>query len=148
MCPNCPRIPLADCQCGFAGKERGAIRQKLARGWSEERVRRWYLEQRGPELGRPAFGQEALTTPPDSAFNRLSWLLPYSLSALAMLVLLFVGTRWARARGGAGAPSALPDGQRPCEGGSGDPGPESPRSGGAGDAVYEELLERELKKMD
>jgi len=137
MCPTCPRIPLADCQCGFAGKERTEIRKKIALGWSEERILDWYLNERGPELGREPFGQVALTTPPDSGWNRISWLLPYGLSLVAAIVLVVVGRRWSRSR--RAAPGEA-DPTRPEPGAAQLP-PEEQQ-------VYADLLDRELKKLD
>jgi len=143
MCPTCPRIPLASCQCGFAVKERAAIRQKLAKGWGEERILRWYKEQRGPELGREPFGQEALTTPPDSGFNRLSWLLPYLLSGLAVIVLVLAGLRWSRA--------GQQNEERPRDEGGEDlaqaAAPAAEEEDAAQD-LYEDLLDRELDRME
>jgi cytochrome c-type biogenesis protein CcmF len=141
MCPNCPRIPLGTCQCGFASKERTAIRGKIALGWSEQRILSWYLERRGPELGRDAFGQVALTTPPDTGINRLSWLLPYTASGLAVAFLLLAGRRWVRSgqRTRAAETRAASDGV-----------PDGPLAGSEEEqqAAYERLLERELKKLD
>jgi cytochrome c-type biogenesis protein CcmF len=134
MCPNCPRIPLADCQCGFAGRERSAIRKKLAQGWSEDRVLAWYLERRGAELGREAFGSAALTTPPDTGFNRLSWLLPYALGLVAVVLLVLAGRRWAR--------RAPPDEAAPAPRSQESQPPKNEPD------VYDELLERELRKLD
>jgi len=156
MCPTCPRIPLATCQCGFAGKERAAIRKKIASGWSEERILNWYLEQRGPELGREPFGASALTTPPDTGINRLSWLLPYGLSLVALVALIWVGRRWARREAGSSgrAPDKNPrraDGDGPAAAAldlssAADPG--GPIATPEKQQIYSELLERELKKLD
>jgi cytochrome c-type biogenesis protein CcmF len=144
MCPTCPRIPLDTCQCGFAAKERAAIRAKVAAGWGEQKIIDWYVKDRGPELGREPFGAAALTTPPDTGFNRLSWLLPYLLSALAVVALVLVGRRWTRAGKRRGPPPAAEgpetdDDARAAPGGTEEQGP--------GDA-YEDLLDRELRKLD
>jgi len=135
MCPTCPRIPLATCQCGFAGKERNAIRKKIAAGWSEERILDWYLKQRGPELGREPFGASALTTPPDTGFNRLSWLIPYGLSLVALVGLIWVARRWTRRR----RSSTSADDEPLAEGG---------QIPAKQQQEYDNLLERELKKLD
>ncbi len=134
MCPTCPKIPLASCQCGFAGKERGAIREKIAAGWTEERIRAWYRDARGPEVGRAPFGEAAFTIPPDSLVSRISYLLPYGLGALVLVVLVLAGRAWTR-RG-----RARVDQQR----GEGAPAP----GGDAARDPYEDLLDRELKKLD
>jgi cytochrome c-type biogenesis protein CcmF len=149
MCPTCPRIPLSTCQCGFAGNERDAIRKKIHAGWSEERILHWYLEERGAELGRERFGQVALTTPPDTGWNRLSWLVPYLVSLVAVVLLLLVGKRWVRAARlkptGDRAISATPSsvGAAPLRPGEANPGLDSEERG-----TYERLLDQELKKLD
>jgi cytochrome c-type biogenesis protein CcmF len=76
MC-GCARQTLADCRCGFAAREREAVAEKVRAGWTHDRIIAWYTKQRGPELGKPAFGWVALASPP-GRFNQLSWVLPYA----------------------------------------------------------------------
>jgi cytochrome c-type biogenesis protein CcmF len=154
MCRTCPKQPLSVCQCGFAAKEREAIRQKLALGLSEEAIIAWYTTGRGRELGEEPFGAAALTIPPSTGFNQLSWLLPYLASGLAALVLLFMGRRWVRtgrrtgateAGPGVAVPGAGADPALPGEGAS----PAAPPSTKSKEqAAYEDLLERELRELD
>lgn len=131
MCEGCPKIPLESCNCGFAQQERGAIRAKIRGGWSDTKIITWYTKYRGPEVGKKVWGATALAIPPDTAFNRLAWLLPYGLSAFAAAFLLMLGLRWKRNR--VNAPAALPlPTTRPD-------GTEDP---------YDALLDDELKKLD
>jgi hypothetical protein len=99
-------------------------------------VLRWYLEERGRELSREPFGAAALTTPPDSALNRLSWLLPYAQSVIAFVVLFLVGRRWVRS-----ARTSRPD--EPASAGTAAVSPDPKVQ-----AEYEQLLDRELRKLD
>jgi cytochrome c-type biogenesis protein CcmF len=127
MCPTCPRIPLDACNCGFAHRERSAIRKKIALGWNADKIIDWYKKQRGPEIGRKPFGAAALTMPPDNAFNRLAWLVPYSASAIVAVILVLLGLRWKRRQRATAAARATPAGSQ-------DP--------------YEDLLDRELSRLD
>jgi len=147
MCPTCPRIPLSTCQCGFAGNERDAIRKKLRAGWSEERVLEWYLKERGPELGREVFAQAALTVPPDTAANRLSWLLPYALSAIAAIALVLAGLRWSRRARARARPPGRGEAETPQQPPGAEASPSTP-SATEEQRAYEKLLDLELKKLD
>ncbi|MEK6606754.1 MAG: cytochrome c-type biogenesis CcmF C-terminal domain-containing protein [Myxococcota bacterium] len=109
MC-GCSRQVLADCRCGFAGKEREAIGAKVDAGWSKQRILDWYTKERGPELGKPVFGAAALAAPPDTWFNRLSWIVPYAGGGLGGLVALgFIGRRLTRRRRSATGPGSPED---------------------------------------
>jgi cytochrome c-type biogenesis protein CcmF len=136
MCGGCPKIPLESCNCGFAQRERGAIRAKLRAGWNDKRIYSWYTRQRGSEIGREPFGAQALAEPPDTAFNRLAWLLPYGLSVFSVCLLVLVGLRWKRNRlpttgAGAAMKAKAPDG-----------------TSSRGDDAYAALLDDELRKLD
>ncbi|MCC6751856.1 MAG: hypothetical protein IT371_29655, partial [Deltaproteobacteria bacterium] len=132
LCGGCPKIPLDSCPCGFAQTERAAIRGKIAQGWDLERIIGWYTTARGPEIGKKPFGAVALAIPPDTAFNRLSWLVPYGASAVAAGVLFALGRRWARRR------RAADETQTPAEA----------AAASSSDKAYEELLKRELKDLE
>ncbi len=142
MCGGCPRIPLESCNCAFAQRERRAIRAKIRAGWSDETIFDWYTKARGPEIGQKPFGVRALAEPPDTAFNRLAWLLPYGLSVFAICLLVLVGLRWKRDRlptTAEGATSATP----PKESGVDEDAPRAQR-----DDLYSAMLDRELRELD
>ena len=96
QCGTCPRLLLSKCGCGFAQRERAAIRKKITAGWPDSKIINWYVNERGPEIGRRPFGTQVLSVPPDRGFTRLYWLLPYALSGVAVVGLLLAGRRWLR----------------------------------------------------
>ena len=137
LCGSCPKRLMSTCECGFAERERGAIRTKVAAGWDEKRILQWYMDERGQEIGMSRFGAGALSVPPDTPLNRMAWLAPYLLSGIAMFLLLFVGRRWVRTQGStttAAAAAAKAAGSTPAATNSEDP--------------YAKLLDDELEKLD
>ena len=77
QCGTC-RHNLLDCaseNCGHANQDRVTIRQLLDQGRTREQVVEYFIKKYG--------GQVALAAPIDRGFNRLAWLLPYSLAAVA-----------------------------------------------------------------
>jgi cytochrome c-type biogenesis protein CcmH/NrfF len=69
---------LIECEsegCGHAIQDRLAIRELLNRGQKREQVIEYFIQKYG--------GQVALAAPLDRGFNRLAWLFPYSLAAVA-----------------------------------------------------------------
>ncbi|MCA9665193.1 MAG: cytochrome c biogenesis protein CcsA [Myxococcales bacterium] len=138
MCNTCPRLILSKCNCGFAQRERKAIRAKLKLGWDEKRIIDWYVNRRGPEIGREPFGFRALSEPPNTG---LYWMLPYALSAIGVIALVLAGRKWSARRRARAAAAALA-----AAGGDLDS-----RSGGASrkkDDPYADLLDDELRKLD
>ena len=72
------RHNLLECEsegCGHATQDRLAIRQLLNQGRTREQVIEYFIKKYG--------GQVALAAPLDRGFNRLAWLFPYSIAALA-----------------------------------------------------------------
>jgi cytochrome c-type biogenesis protein CcmH/NrfF len=124
MCPTCPKIPLADCGCGFAGKERTRISRLLQEGKTEQQVLDVFLAQ---------YGQAALGAP-IAGTARWAWLIMYGLGGLAIVAVVVVAVRWTRRRSGApaAADAAKPAGAAP-----------SPT-----DKKYEEKLNNELDELD
>jgi cytochrome c-type biogenesis protein CcmF len=110
LCGGCQRESLAECRCAVAAQERERILGMLA----------------GKDLSTPAAEQAAyadvvaayvarfggnhvLHVPPDTAFNRLAFIVPYASFAAAVIIILQVVRTWVR-RGRArdGAPTAAP----------------------------------------
>jgi cytochrome c-type biogenesis protein CcmF len=152
LCGSCPKLLLSKCACGFADRERQAIRAKIQQGWDQQKITQWYMTGRGPEIGKPAFGAAALSEPPDTMVNRLSWLAPYALSGAAIVIIFLVGRRWARnrprdvAQAHEASLSNRTDNGPPA---SQDPDSRAARTEGtaAKRDPYQELLEKELNKM-
>ena len=77
QCGTC-RHNLIECEsegCGHAIQDRLTIRQLLNQGRKREDVVEYFITKYG--------GQVALAAPLDRGFNRLAWLFPYSVAALA-----------------------------------------------------------------
>ena len=65
MCDTCPRLPLSECGCGFAEKERARITRMLTvEHKSEAEVIAWFMEK---------YGQAALGAPVEG-LGRWAWL--------------------------------------------------------------------------
>jgi cytochrome c-type biogenesis protein CcmF len=121
---GCSRQTLADCRCGFAAQEREAIAAQVRAGWSRERILQWYVNERGPELGKPPFGAVALASPP-GRFHQLAWAIPYAVGGAGLCGLAVAALRIRKRQKGAAAEA--PDS-------SGDP--------------YAARLEEELHQVD
>jgi cytochrome c-type biogenesis protein CcmF len=90
QCGTC-RHNLIECaseNCGHAANDRIAIHRLLAQGSSREDVIQYFIKKYG--------GQVALAAPIDKGFNRLAWLLPYSLGTLAAGLLGYGAYRLAK----------------------------------------------------
>jgi cytochrome c-type biogenesis protein CcmH/NrfF len=77
QCTTC-RHNLMECSsepCGHAKQDRIAIRQLLTQGRTREQIVQYFMQKYG--------GQVALAAPLNRGFNRLAWLFPYSVAALA-----------------------------------------------------------------
>lgn len=82
MCPVCPGESIDQSQTEYAKQMRAFVREKLAEGWSEEKIKQYYVDRFGPRI---------LMAPPREGFNLLAWLLPplavaTGLAALAITV--------------------------------------------------------------
>jgi cytochrome c-type biogenesis protein CcmF len=90
QCGTC-RHNLLDCateNCGHATNDRIAIRQLLDQGKTRDQVIAYFIQKYG--------GQVALAAPIDRGFNRLAWLFPYSLGAVAAGGLGYAAWRLSR----------------------------------------------------
>jgi cytochrome c-type biogenesis protein CcmF len=90
QCGTC-RHTLLECEsegCGHAIQDRLAIRQLLDQGRKREDVVEYFIKKYG--------GEVALAAPLDRGFNRLAWLFPYSVAALAACGLGFGAYRLAK----------------------------------------------------
>jgi cytochrome c-type biogenesis protein CcmF len=90
QCGTC-RHTLIECAaepCGHAKADRVAIRELLDQGRTRDQVIAYFIQKYG--------GQVALASPIDRGFNRLAWLLPYSLGAAAAAGLGYAAWRLSR----------------------------------------------------
>jgi cytochrome c-type biogenesis protein CcmF len=103
QCGTC-RHSLLECEsdgCGHAVQDRVEIRQLLNQGRTRDQMIQYFMRKYG--------GQVALAAPIDKGFNRLAWLFPYTLGAVAAGGLGYTAYRLSRrpAAVTAGAPGEL-----------------------------------------
>jgi cytochrome c-type biogenesis protein CcmF len=102
QCGTC-RHNLLECEsdgCGHAVQDRIEIRQLLDQGRTRDQVIHYFMKKYG--------GQVALAAPIDRGFNRLAWLLPYSLGTVAAAGLGYGAYRLSRRAPAGGAPDMGP----------------------------------------
>jgi len=87
MCPVCPGESIDQSQVALAVQMRGIVDEKLAEGWSEEQIRKFFVERYGPSV---------LLQPPTEGVSLLAWLLPPIGVAAAIAVFVFVVRRMRR----------------------------------------------------
>ncbi len=93
QCGSC-RHDLLECEsdgCAYGARERIEIHNLLAQGKTRQDVIQYYITKYGSQI--------ALASPIDKGFNRLAWLLPYSLAVVAAGLLVYGGYRLARRPG-------------------------------------------------
>jgi cytochrome c-type biogenesis protein CcmH/NrfF len=88
-CGGCPKRPVGECECGHCEGVRAEAMQLMNAGMTEAQILDHFVKQQG--------GHHVLSEPPDSAFNRLSWLLPYAVALVTLPALVVSARRWSRA---------------------------------------------------
>jgi cytochrome c-type biogenesis protein CcmH len=66
-CPVCENVPLDVCPTQACEQWRQLIREKLAEGWDEDRIKMYFVEQ---------YGARVLAAPPAEGLNWLVYLVP------------------------------------------------------------------------
>jgi cytochrome c-type biogenesis protein CcmH/NrfF len=97
QCGTC-RHTLIDCAsepCGHSKADRIWIRQLLDQGRTRDQIINAFITKYGSQI--------ALASPIDRGFNRLAWLLPYSIGAVAAGGLGYAAYRLSRRPAAAGA---------------------------------------------
>jgi cytochrome c-type biogenesis protein CcmF len=90
QCGTC-RHTLIDCaaeNCGRSIEDRISIRKLLDQGKTRDQIIQYFIGKYGSQV--------ALASPLDQGFNRLAWLLPYTLGAMGAGGLAFVAYRLSR----------------------------------------------------
>ncbi len=82
-CPVCENTPLDVCPTEACRQWRDLIRQQLSEGWSEARIKQYFVEQ---------YGARVLAEPPRTGLNWLVYVLP-PVIILAGAFLLFRALR-------------------------------------------------------
>ncbi len=92
-CPVCENVPLDVCPTTACAQWRELIREKLAEGWSETRIKDYFAQQ---------YGWNVLAVPPRTGLNWLVYVLPPMIFAGGILIVI-LATR--KAQKTAGSPS-------------------------------------------
>jgi len=118
LCKTCPKRNVTDCDCGWAGDNKVAILNAVARGMSRDEILSAY---------RSVYGDAGLAMLPNEGINVLAWALPYGGAIFGLGAALMVGRRLM--------------GRRKSE------APVAP-AGPAVDGAAEAQLKRELEDLD
>jgi len=94
-CPVCENIPLDVCPTQACAQWRDTIRLKLSEGWSEKRIKDYFVEQ---------YGARVLATPPAEGLNWLVYVLPPAAFLVGAFLLFRALRSWRYAA--AAAPAA------------------------------------------
>jgi cytochrome c-type biogenesis protein CcmH/NrfF len=89
--------------CEGKASQRAKLQAMLAQGMTREQILAKFVKEFGPDI---------LSQPPDNAFNRLAWALPYGLGLAGIGLVGGMAVRWAR-RKDAAAPEAPAAAARP-----------------------------------
>jgi cytochrome c-type biogenesis protein CcmH len=102
VCPTCDTT-LDQSNAPIAQRMKQLIRQHIAAGWTEERIKADLVDQFGPGV---------LAEPPKSGFDLLAWLLPLGLLVAGALGVGVIAWGWSRRRDD---PAEEAAGERPLD---------------------------------
>ena len=97
-CPVCENIPLDVCGTQACAQWRELIREKLSQGWTEARIKQYFVDQ---------YGDRVLATPPPRGLNWLVYVIP-PLAILAGIYILFRAFQSWKGPGTVPAPEEAP----------------------------------------
>ena len=98
-CPVCENTPLDVCPTEACRQWRDLIRQQLSQGWSEDRIKQYFVQQ---------YGVRVLAEPPRSGLNWLVYVLPPLIIVAGAFLLLRAMRTWTRTTPPAAAPPGPP----------------------------------------
>ncbi len=87
-CPVCENTPLDVCPTEACRQWRDLIRQQLAQGWSEDRIKQYFVDQ---------YGARVLAEPPRTGLNWLAYVIPPLVILLGAALLLRAMRTWTKA---------------------------------------------------
>jgi cytochrome c-type biogenesis protein CcmH/NrfF len=95
LCGGCKRETLDKCPCSYARAEREKILAMLSGKdiGSDAAQEKAYVEVRDAII-KEYGGQHVLVVPIDAGFNKLAWIVPWVVFALALTLVVVVGRRW------------------------------------------------------
>jgi cytochrome c-type biogenesis protein CcmH len=105
-CPVCENTPLDVCPTEACRQWRDLIRQQLSQGWSEARIKQYFVDQ---------YGARVLAEPPPAGLNWLVYVLPPVIIVAGAVLLLRALRAWTKPEGtpaskpGDGSESSKPD---------------------------------------
>ena len=88
MCPVCPGESIDQSQVALAAQMRGIVNEKLADGWSDEQIRKFFVERYGPSV---------LLEPPTEGVSLAVWLVP-PIGVVAAIAVFVIALRHMRRR--------------------------------------------------
>ncbi len=86
-CPVCENTPLDVCPTEACRQWRDLIRQQLAQGWSEDRIKQYFVDQ---------YGARVLAEPPRTGLNWLVYVLPPLIILAGAALLLRAMRGWTK----------------------------------------------------
>jgi cytochrome c-type biogenesis protein CcmF len=97
LCGGCKRETFQACKCAYAKKERDKVLEMLAGKdlSSPEKEQAAYDEVIAAYRDRFG-GDHVLNVPPDTAFNRLAWVVPYAAFGAAVIFVAVLARSWVR----------------------------------------------------
>ncbi len=84
-CPVCENVPLDVCPTQACEQWRATIKEKLTEGWSEDRIKNYFVEQ---------YGARVLATPPAEGFSWLVYILPPLAFGAGVFILYRAFKNW------------------------------------------------------
>ncbi len=86
-CPVCENTPLDVCPTEACRQWRDLIRQQLSQGWSEDRIKQYFVDQ---------YGARGLAEPPATGLNWLVYVLPPLIILAGAVLLLRAMRTWTK----------------------------------------------------
>src|SRR5512135_1880760 len=86
-CPVCENTPLDVCPTEACRQWRDLIRQQLAQGWSEDRIKQYFVDQ---------YGARVLAEPPATGLNWLVYVLPPLIILAGAFMLVRAMRSWTK----------------------------------------------------
>jgi cytochrome c-type biogenesis protein CcmH/NrfF len=82
LCGTCPKRTITSCECGWAIQNQNTLINAVVAGHSPETIVSAY---------RAAYGDRVLSLLPNEGFATAAWALPYTVAAIALLAVFFIG---------------------------------------------------------
>ena len=99
ICPVCPGETIDQAQVELAHQMRAIVRERLADGWSRERIQQFFVDR---------YGESVLAAPPKEGFNLVAWVVPPAVVVAAVVLLTLVVRAMRRGAAAPGEESAPP----------------------------------------